>query len=209
MPYLTGSPWWMRKIYDDLVWQMPATGNKIYLSFDDGPHPEVTTYVLDLLKAYHASSSFFCIGNNVDAYPEIYKRILDEGHVTGNHSYDHLNGWKTDDKAYVENIKKASKIIHSNLFRPPYGRMKKSQIRELKNQFPGMKIIMWSVLSGDFDTSIDGEKCFDIVRKKTSAGSIIVFHDSEKAFGRLKICLPKVLAYFSGKGYVFDTLSPP
>lgn len=207
MPYLTGSPWWMRKIYDDLVWQMPEEENKLYLSFDDGPHPEITPYVLDLLKTYQAASSFFCIGKNVDAYPKIYQRILDEGHVTGNHTYDHLNGWKTSDELYIENIKKAGSVIHSNLFRPPYGRLKKSQIREMKNQFPEMKMIMWSVLSGDFDTEIDGEKCFEIVRKKTTPGAIIVFHDSEKAFSRLKECLPRVLAYFSERGYVFDKLN--
>ena len=206
MPFLTGSPWWLRKLYGNFIWDIPTSEKKLYLSFDDGPHPVATPFVLDTLKKFDAKASFFCIGKNINQHPEIFSRILNEGHAVGNHSFNHLNGWKTADDIYLENIFKAEELIRSNLFRPPYGRIKRSQEIWLKTKRPQMKIIMWTILSGDFDEAIDGGQCFKIVKNKAKEGSIIVFHDSEKAFDRLRYCLPRVLSHFAGLGYRFERL---
>ena len=207
MFYWVKTPWWIRKFYSRQVWQMPAAGNTIYLSFDDGPHPVITNFVLDELKKYNAKATFFCLGKNVALYNDVYERILQEGHATGNHTHNHLNGWKTGNKAYVENIDTAAGFIKSNLFRPPYGKIKNSQRRILSAGPQNFKIIMWTVLSGDFDISISPELCADNIIKNTGAGSIVVLHDSEKAFERLKYALPAVLKYFSEKGYSFKSIA--
>lgn len=175
----------------------------IYLTFDDGPHPVATPFVLEQLKNHQAKATFFCIGKNVQAYPDIYQRILEEGHQPGNHTQDHLNGWKTDIALYLENIQQAGKLIRSSLFRPPYGRISSAQARQLKDY----KVVMWTVLSGDFDTSLSKEKCLSNVLSQVSEGSIIVFHDSEKAWERMSFVLPVVLEHFSKKGYEFGVIS--
>jgi peptidoglycan/xylan/chitin deacetylase (PgdA/CDA1 family) len=202
--YLITTPWWLRKLYSSaLFWQMPATGNEVYLTFDDGPHPVITPYVLDLLDHHNAKATFFCIGKNVQLYPEVYQQIIDRGHKTGNHTNNHLNGWKTNDATYVDNILLAGDAIKSRLFRPPYGRISKSQIHNIQSRFD---IVMWSVLSGDFDTSISGRKCYSNVVNNAKPGSIIVFHDSEKAFERLKVALPKVLEFFNERGHLLKAI---
>lgn len=206
MLFLTGSPWWLRSLYPNFVWRMPDNDKKLYLSFDDGPHPGATPFVLDALKEFNAKASFFCIGKNVQQHPEIFQRIIEEGHTVGNHTFNHLNGWKTPDETYIENILKAEELIPSSLFRPPYGRIRKSQASKLWRIKPEMKVIMWSVLSADFDSSIEGEKCFQIVKSKATGGSIIVFHDAEKAFTRMRYCLPKVLSHYAALGYKFEKL---
>jgi peptidoglycan-N-acetylglucosamine deacetylase len=178
---------------------------KIYLSFDDGPHSVATPFVLDLLKKFNAKATFFCIGKNVLEETVIYKRILMEGHRVGNHSFNHLNGWKTDNKVYLENIEHARIHIDSDIFRPPYGRATAFQIRNLIEKFK-YKIVMWDVLSGDFDPKVSGETAAERVIRKSRSGSIVVFHDSTKAFQVLSVALPKVLAYFSGEGYSFETI---
>ena len=180
----------------------------LYLSFDDGPHPVATNFVLDELKRYHGKASFFCIGKNVLAHPGTYHRILEEGHRTGNHTQHHLNGWKTSDTEYLNDIAIASQSISSNLFRPPYGRLKNSQAKKVKTAMNDntASIVMWDVLSGDFDPTITNEKCLGNVTGNAEPGSIIVFHDSEKAFSRLQYVLPRVLQYFSEKGYLFEKL---
>ena len=194
------------KLYPSCLWNYPAgDGKKIYLSFDDGPHAAATPFVLDELKKYNARASFFCIGKNVLEETAIYKRILMEGHRVGNHSFNHLNGWKTDNKTYIENIEKAREQIDSDLFRPPYGRISAFQIRNLKEKLH-YKIVMWDVLSGDFDPAVNGKMAAEMVIKKSKPGSIVVFHDSTKAFPVLKEALPIVLAYFSGAGYSFETI---
>ena len=182
-------------VYPNYLWSMPQGGKKIYLSFDDGPHPVATPFVLDELKKYNAKASFFCIGKNVAAFPELYKRILSEGHAVGNHTHNHLNGWKAGDKVYFENIAKASQYIDTNLFRPPYGRITRFQARQAAEKL-GFTIVMWSVLSGDFDTGITPQKCWDNVKKSAGDGSIIVFHDSEKAMERMTYALKEVLSVF-------------
>jgi len=205
--YLIKTPFWLRAIYPNCTWKIPVQEKVIYLTFDDGPDPEATPFVLANLKKYNAKATFFCIGNNVLKHPNIYESILKEGHRVGNHTYGHLNGWKTEHNIYIDNIKDAMNIIDSKLFRPPYGRITKSQIKILKqtDSLPN-QIIMWDVLSGDFDIRIDGETCARNVIKNTVPGSIIVFHDSQKAWDRMSIALPKVLEHFSNLGYRMDLI---
>jgi peptidoglycan/xylan/chitin deacetylase (PgdA/CDA1 family) len=177
---------------------MPGDKKELFLTFDDGPHPTITPFVLASLKQYDAKATFFCVGENVTRYPDVYQQILAEGHAVGNHTYNHINGWKTGDIIYLKNVILATQTIESNLFRPPYGRISKSQIKELA---PVFKIIMWDVLSGDFDLNLSPQKCLHNVVSNAGAGSVIVFHDSEKALPRLEYVLPKSLAYFTEKGY--------
>lgn len=203
MNYFIKTPWWLKKLFPKRVWEMDTGRKIIYLTFDDGPHPVATPFVLEQLKNHQAKATFFCIGKNVQAYPDIYQRILVEGHQPGNHTQDHLNGWKTDTALYLENIRQAGKLIRSSLFRPPYGRISSAQARQLKDY----KVVMWTVLSGDFDTSLSKEKCLSNVLSHVKAGSIIVFHDSEKAWERMSFVLPVVLEHFSKKGYEFGVIS--
>lgn len=205
--YLIKSPIWLRRIAGkDLLWQMPADeSKKIYLSFDDGPHPAITPTVLQILKTFNAKASFFCIGDNVVKYPQVYEQLLAEGHTVGNHTFNHLNGWKTKNEIYIDNINKAKKYIKSSLFRPPYGRITKQQQQLIKKEL-GLAIVMWDVLSGDFDAKISAEVCANNVIKHTEPGSIIVFHDSEKAWPRLEKALPTVMTFLSEAGYQFSKL---
>ena len=207
MFYFVKSPFWIKKIYPGLFWEIPKSQKKIYLTFDDGPHPTITIKVLDLLKAYNAKATFFCIGNNVVKYPEVYKRVIDEGHTVGNHTFNHLNGWKTADELYLNDINKAMGYIDSNLFRPPYGRISRFQIQQLLKPKYQMKMVMWTVLSGDFDSDISAEKCLNNVLLSTKEGSIVVFHDSEKAAEKMLYALPKVLEQFSKKGFSFEKIT--
>jgi peptidoglycan-N-acetylglucosamine deacetylase len=203
MNYFVKTPWWLKKLFPKRVWEMDTGRKMIYLTFDDGPHPVATPFVLEQLKKHEAKATFFCIGKNVQAYPDIYQRILEEGHQPGNHTQDHLNGWKTDSAVYLENIQQAGKLIKSSLFRPPYGRISSAQARQMKDY----KVVMWTVLSGDFDTSSSKEKCLSNVLSQVSEGSIIVFHDSEKAWERMSFVLPVILEHFSKKGYEFGVIS--
>lgn len=208
MFYLVKTPWWLKKWYRGLVWDIPpVAGEKtLYLTFDDGPHPVATPYVLDTLRSFGARATFFCIGKNVQEHPQIYRRILEEGHRAGNHTQHHLNGWKTADAAYMEDIKQAARYIDSALFRPPYGRISKFQASLLQGPPYGYDIVMWDVLSADFDRALTPEKCARHVVRHARPGSIVVFHDSEKAFPRVKEALPVVLGYFAGKGYRFEAI---
>ncbi len=205
--YLIKTPFWLRAFYPSCTWKIPQTKKVIYLSFDDGPHPEATPFVLAALKKYNAKASFFCIGKNVLEHQAIYNSIISEGHAVGNHTYDHCNGWKTDTDTYIQNIQKASSVIHSNLFRPPYGKISSAQIKKIKkDKTLPQKIIMWDILSGDFDLNVSNEACKKNVIQNAEAGSIVVFHDSAKAFEKLKFTLPEVLAHFSALGYTFETI---
>jgi peptidoglycan-N-acetylglucosamine deacetylase len=206
MFYKAKTPKWLQKLFPGRIWDMPTLKNAIYLTFDDGPHPIITPFVLDELQKYNAKATFFCIGKNVVDNPVVFRRILDEGHALGNHTYDHLDGWKTGNAAYLHNILKAKKYINSDLFRPPYGRITANQQKDLKRQPEGIKVIMWSVLSGDFDKNISPGQCCKNVLKNAVSGSIVVFHDSEKAEERLRYALPEVLKYFSEKGYIFEKI---
>jgi peptidoglycan/xylan/chitin deacetylase (PgdA/CDA1 family) len=208
MKYLVKTPWILKKIYPDYLWSIDTKAKEIYLTFDDGPHPVATPFVLKQMKQYNALATFFCIGKNVILYPEIYKQISVEGHSIGNHTQNHLNGWKTKNDIYLKDVADASRIIDTGLFRPPYGRITSFQAKNLKSVFNGKhpKVVMWDVLSGDFDTTITPETCLANVIRKTIPGSIVVFHDSEKAFLRLEYTLPRVLKYFSENGYSFKTI---
>lgn len=204
----------IKKIFSNYIWDVSNTENKIYLTFDDGPIPEITEWVLEELKKHNAKATFFCIGNNIEKYPDIFEKVITEGHSTGNHTFNHLNGWKTSTREYLENTKLCeesilnlkSKIynLKSKLFRPPYGKIKTSQAKKLRQL--GYKIIMWDVLSADYDTAITPEKCLDNVLKNVTPGSIIVFHDSVKAFPNLEYTLPRALKYWKEKGFVCDTI---
>ena len=207
--YLTTSPYLLRIFYPQFVWKIPTKQKNIYLTFDDGPHETATPFVLNELEKYNAKATFFCIGKNVVEHSTIFKQIINKGHSVGNHTFNHLNGWKTDDGIYVENILQADKIIQSNLFRPPYGRIKKSQFKKLTSQISNSKFqtIMWSVLSGDFDVHLSPQKCLSNVIRSAESGSIIVFHESDKAFNRMSFALPHVLEYFSNKGYSFKSIN--
>lgn len=207
MFYLAKTPKWVRKLYGGSIWQMPDTEKNIYLTFDDGPHPVITPFVLDELSKYDAKATFFCVGKNVQAFPGVYNRILEEGHAVGNHSFDHLDGWKTNNIVYKSNIIEASKFIDSDLFRPPYGRITWNQQKDLTSAIPAFKIVMWSLLSGDFDRDITPEQCYKKVLKNTKSGSVIVFHDSEKANKRMSYALPRVLKYFFERGYFFEKIN--
>jgi peptidoglycan/xylan/chitin deacetylase (PgdA/CDA1 family) len=205
--YFIKTPFWLRLIYRSCIWRKPNQDRVLYLSFDDGPYPEATPFVLEQLAHFDAKASFFCIGKNVQLYPTIYDAILAAGHVVGNHTQNHMNGWKNNTENYIVDIQKATKVIHSNLFRPPYGRISFSQMKALRLD-PALpqQIVMWDVLSGDFDTTITGDQCAQNVIQHAGPGSIVVFHDSAKAMDRLRIALPKVLAHFSKLGYQFEAL---
>lgn len=201
--YLVKSPFFLKKYYSNFVWKIPTTEKIIYLTFDDGPTPEITEWTLTTLKKFNAKATFFCIGANVVKYPEIFQQIISDGHAIGNHTHQHVNGWHTDKEIYFRNIKKCEEVVKSNLFRPPYGRIKKSQYELIKEDY---KVIMWDVLSGDFDPKTTPKKCLHNVKNNTTEGSVVVFHDSLKAADNLKYTLPKVLEYFTEKGYRFEKL---
>jgi peptidoglycan/xylan/chitin deacetylase (PgdA/CDA1 family) len=206
--YFIKTPWIVKQIFSSYVWNLSPNEHIVYLTFDDGPDPEVTPWVLDLLKQYNAHATFFCIGSNVEQYPEVYQRILNEDHVVGNHTYDHINGWKTNTDKYIADVDKASAFIKSNLFRPPYGKITTKQARQIPSalQCTDAKIIMWDVLSADFDTNYSPEECLNNVVKNVTDGSIIVFHDSEKAFPNLKYSLLGSLEYLKKEGYKLNKI---
>ena len=208
MKYFVKTPWWLRKIFPSYLWHRKTTEKILYLSFDDGPHPVATPFVLEELRRHNAKATFFCIGKNVARYPELYERILFEGHSVGNHTYHHLNGWKTKDEDYVADVLNADELISSSLFRPPYGRITASQAKKIRRRNNGSDriIVMWDIVSGDFDKNLNGMQCAENVIRNARPGSIIVCHDSEKAFSRIEIMLPEVLKFFSGNGYRFESL---
>jgi len=208
MFYFVKTPGWLKRIYDSYTWSIPGSDKILYLTFDDGPHPEVTPFVLKELKKHNALATFFCIGKNVVTYPDIYKQLINEGHSVGNHTYNHLNGWKTANDDYLKDIALASHEIDSDLFRPPYGRITSFQAKNLRSAMNRKepKVIMWDVLSGDFDIECTPQQCLSNVILTTVPGSIIIFHDSEKAFSNLAYTLPRILNYFSEKGYLFKSL---
>ncbi len=202
--YFIKTPWWLPKLFSQsLIWKMPASiVPTVYLTFDDGPHPVATPFALEALEKYQAKGTFFCIGKNVLAHPEIFKRIKTYGHSVGNHTQNHLNGWHTATATYLANIHDAGSAINSLLFRPPYGRIKRSQVKFLRKSAPPYKIIMWDILSADFDPNITPQQCLDHVLKHISPGSIVVFHDSAKAWERMSYALPLVLSFCNNKGWI-------
>ena len=207
MFYFKKTPSLIQKIFSERIWRIDTDEKILYFTFDDGPHPEATSFVLEELKRYNAKATFFCVGRNVKENFAMYERIISEGHRVGNHTFNHLNGWKTNDKIYVEDIAKAAKIIDSNLFRPPYGKITGFQAKAIQGNKLHLKIIMWEVLSGDFDPSVNGENCYLNVVKNAKPGSVVVFHDSVKSLATLQHALPRLLKYYTDEGYSFQALS--
>ncbi|MCB2208345.1 MAG: polysaccharide deacetylase family protein [Bacteroidetes bacterium] len=190
--------------FPGLTWKMPSGTKSIFLTFDDGPHPEITPKVLNILEAYDAKATFFCVGENAVKYTDTYREILKHGHRTGNHTFHHLKGWNTPSKTYLHDTLECSKQVKSVLFRPPYGKITPLQIKALKKE--GFSIIMWSVLTRDYKRSADPKKLLRNAIKRTQPGSIIVFHDSKKADHNLMYILPRFLEHFSKKGYLFKVI---
>ncbi len=195
----------IQRTFPGYVWKIPVKDNSVFLTFDDGPIPEITPWVLDQLDQYGAKASFFCIGDNVKKNPDIYNKINDKGHLLCNHTFNHLNGWKTDTKQYIDNVLECSKLVNSRFFRPPYGQIRKKQATKLKAN--GFKIIMWDVLSWDFSPKCSPEKCLKNVVNNVEAGSIIVFHDNIKAKKNLTYALPKTLKYLKDNNFICRTLN--
>ncbi len=198
--YFIKTPKFVQRLFPKRTWVFPYNENKVYLTFDDGPIPQVTSWVLDLLKKNNSKATFFCIGDNINKHPDVYKRLISEGHSIGNHTYHHLNGWKTKTETYIQNIIKNEKQLNSELlFRPPFGKLTAKQSKILQKK--GYKIIMWDVLSADFDTNISNEKCLENVIKNIKPGSIVVFHDSLKSEEKLRYVLPKVLDFIADNNW--------
>lgn len=206
--YWVKTHWLMKKFFSGFSWDFPTSEKIVYLTFDDGPIPEVTNWTLEILKQYNAKATFFCIGDNISKYPATFIKIVNDGHSIGNHTYNHLNGWYFSPQKYLENVSKCDNIVEEHtsasnqktkLFRPPYGKLKRKQFKILKEK--GFKIIMWDVLSADFDTSITPQKCAENVLKNVRPGSIIIFHDSIKASKNLMYALPQTLEYLQKNGY--------
>jgi peptidoglycan/xylan/chitin deacetylase (PgdA/CDA1 family) len=177
-----------------IVWKMPPSDHKVYLTFDDGPHPDITPWVLKVLNDYGWKATFFCVGDNVEKYPDLFKQIIAEGHQVGNHTFNHLSGWKTPTNNYLDNIKKCASLVESNLFRPPYGRIRKKQSAQVAKSY---KIVMWSMITGDYEANLRPQKVLQKLQLKTKAGDIVVFHDSLKAKENLHALLPDYLAYLN------------
>lgn len=201
--YKPQPPLIVEKLYTNVFWRLPQEEKTVYLTFDDGPVPEYTPWVLDVLRTYNIKATFFCVGDNIQKYPEIFKQIKDENHSIGSHTFNHLNGWKTNNTEYYENVYKASELVESNLFRPPHGKITLLQARKLSKD---LHIIMWDIITKDYDNKISGEECFENVKNYVSNGSIIVFHDSPKAFKNMEYALPKTIEYIKEQGYKFSKI---
>ena len=206
MFYLARMPWLLRKYYSSCIWK-GKEDNSIYLTFDDGPHPEITEFVLDQLFMHQAKASFFCIGMNVQAFPSTYSRIIDKGHTIGNHTYSHLNGWKTKDEVYLNDIAEAKKYIDSEFFRPPYGRITPFQLRQLKAPRFNLTCVMWSLLTADFDEQLSPERCLEKLLLSIRGGDIVVFHDSVKAEKNLRFVLPRLLEFCAEKKLILQSIA--
>ena len=197
------TPFILRMLYPSLIWKMPKGEKKLYITFDDGPHPNITPKVLEILKSFNAKATFFCVGNNVKKYKATFDMIVEDGHSVGGHTYNHEKGWNTKTEDYIISVNKTQQLIKSDLFRPPHGKIKSSQIKKLKNHY---KLVAWTVITYDWDKSLSPEDCFNNVIKNAGDGSIVVFHDSEKAVKNMIPTLTKVLEYYSEKGFTFEKL---
>jgi len=202
--YLVKTPQFIQTLFPNFVWKIPGGEDEIYLTFDDGPVPEVTPWVLDLLRRYDAKATFFCVGDNIRKHPGVFDAVVADGHSIGNHSFHHLNGWSTENIRYFHDVRRGARAARTELFRPPYGRLTRKQALFLQRHY---NIIMWDVLSADFDGQLSGEQCFQNVVANTQPGSIIVFHDSLKAEAQLKYTLPRVLDHFGSRGFRFRAIT--
>ncbi len=206
--YLHKTPYILQRLYPKRIWNYPATDKVVYLTFDDGPTKELGPWILETLEVFNAKATFFCVGENITKLREFTKKILDQGHEISNHTFNHLNGWETDVSSYIENIEKCQLELENlnsvnKLFRPPYGKLTSKQARILVEK--GYKIIMWDMLSGDFDKNLSGDDCLKQLKKHTKPGSLVVFHDNIKSESILKKVLPPYLSYFAEMGYSFKS----
>lgn len=201
---LYSAPFWIRAIYPrNLIWNVRTKSKEVFLTFDDGPVPEVTPLVLGILKKYNVKATFFCVGENVQKYPEVYQQLLNDGHAVGNHTFHHVKAWKTDYKIYLSEVKQCSELVKSDLFRPPHGQINRKIALELQKDY---RIIMWSSLTGDYDKKLSGDQCLVHAIKHTRPGSIVVFHDSIKARERMEYALPLYIEYCLQNNFIFSTL---
>ncbi len=196
-------PLWFQKIFPKLIWQIPGREKTVYLTFDDGPDPQITQWVLEQLERFNVKATFFCVGDNVRKFPETYASLRAKGHQTGNHTMHHLKGWNTNTDEYIDNVEACRKYVDSSLFRPPYGRIKPGQAERLRSKY---RIIMWSLLACDFEKNLDCEKAIKGLKNKTRNGDIVVFHDSVKAERNLKVLLPQYLQFLNENGFNCATL---
>jgi peptidoglycan-N-acetylglucosamine deacetylase len=202
--YLVKTPSLLKPLAKDFLWHVHTSEREVYFTFDDGPTPGVTEQALDLLKRYHAKATFFCLGKNAEMNAALLQRTITEGHSIGNHTFDHPDGWKTNQFTYLRNVLRAEPFIASMLFRPPYGRITPAQVNALKRRF---QLVMWDVLSADFDTTKTPEQCLQHVVKHVQPGSIVVFHDSVKASTNMLYALEGSLDFLTREGYIFRALS--
>lgn len=201
--YTLKTPLFIQWLFPNFLWRFSLQEKILYLTFDDGPIPEVTPWVLATLKQFNAKATFFCVGDNVRKHPEIFAQLQAEGHSIGNHTFHHLDGWKNKKNAYLEDVNKCANILNSNLFRPPYGHLKFNQITSLRKDY---RIVLWDILSGDFDPQLSKQECLQNVLNYAKEGSIIVFHDSLKAEEKLRYVLPRVLEYYRDLGFRFKRI---
>ena len=212
MNFWVKTKWIVKVLFPKYVWNIPNSNKMVYLTFDDGPTPEITEWVLDQLHNYNAKATFFCIGNNIEKYPDLFEKVQIAGHAIGNHTYNHLKGWNTPYAIYIDNVKKCgeylAKYLKDNekqkLFRPPYGKIKRQQAKTILQM--GYKIVMWDVISMDFEEKITSEQCLANVLNNITSGSIIVFHDSVKAKKHLQFVLPKTLAFLKEQQYSCEAI---
>ena len=203
--YLVKTPKLLQALMPAYTWRIPTVEKVLHLTFDDGPIPEVTPWVLDTLAVYDAKATFFCVGENAQRHPDLLERLESEGHAVGNHTFNHLNGWETENIPYFHNIRHCARFVKSELFRPPYGRITPGQRNFLERHY---QIVMWDILSGDFDPDITAEQCLTNVLDNAKRGSIVVMHDSLKAASKLRYILPKILEHFAARGFRFEALQP-
>jgi peptidoglycan/xylan/chitin deacetylase (PgdA/CDA1 family) len=207
------TPFFLPWLYRSLLWRIPTENNELYLTFDDGPVPGPTEFVLDTLKGFDAKATFFCIGENIRKHPSVFKKIVEANHAVGNHTYNHLNGWKTNAVEYQRNVllcqdeiqkfkPSANNATTPAIFRPPYGRITRDQVRRLSEN----KIVMWDVLSVDYNKNITPEKCLKNTIQASRKGSIVVFHDSYKAERNLNFVLPRLMDHFFSQGWSFKSI---
>jgi peptidoglycan/xylan/chitin deacetylase (PgdA/CDA1 family) len=201
--YTVTPPAWLPKLCSNWYWRLPARQKELFLTFDDGPDPDITPWVLDQLKVHQAKATFFCIGKKAERYPQLLERIQQEGHAIGNHTYRHLSGWKTHLQTYLSDIKRCHNILDTHLFRPPYGHLTPLQRWKLPAHY---KIIMWDVLGGDFDPNTSAQQVYQNIRENCRDGSIIVLHDTAKFADKLHFALPRLLKHFTEQGYQFGSL---
>ena len=205
--YVHKTPKLLQLLYPGLTWHRSRKEKKVYLTFDDGPVPNATDFVLDTMKSMGVKGNFFCVGDNVRKHRATYEKLQESGHRIANHTFNHLNGWQTGDEEYYENIHACEKLLgrdnHPPLFRPPYGKIKRNQAKEVLKTH---EVIMWDVLSGDFDPALEDDVCLKRSIDATKNGSIIIFHDSNKTYNKLKYVLPRYIEKILSRGMTFELL---